>query len=396
MLLRIWSIAWKELMQLRRDRLTLAMMVVIPIMQLLMFGYALNTDVRHMPTLVFDQDRSRASRDLVQTLTATGYYDIVGYVEDYGAIERALRSDRARVALVMPARYGSDITRGRPTQVQLIVDGSDPQTVASATNTASSLVGLRSTELLVRRFNASAAGTLAQDPLAAFSSSAVRAGPDRLDAAPITVEPNVWYNPELRTAVFIVPGLIGVILTMTMVMLTSMAIVRERERGTLEQLIVSPVKKGELVLGKIAPYITIGYVQITLVLLAGRFAFDMPIAGSLLLLYALAFVFIAANLAFGLFLSTLAKTQQQAMQMSLFFLLPNIVLSGFMFPFEGMPLPAQYVAQVLPLTHFLRIVRGITLKASELADLTSELLVLLGLLVGLMLLASLRFTKKLL
>ncbi|HEY6079564.1 MAG TPA: ABC transporter permease, partial [Polyangiaceae bacterium] len=212
---------------------------------------------------------------------------------------------------------------------------------------------------------------------------------------PLQLEPSTWYNPELRTAVFVVPGLIGVILTMTMVMLTAMAIARERERGTLEQLIVSPVRPIELVLGKILPYTVIGYVQMSLILLAGRLVFDVPLVGSLGLLYALAFVFIAANLALGLFFSTLAKTQQQAMQMSFFFLLPNILLSGFMFPFESMPRPAQLIAQALPLTHFLRIVRGVTLKGAHFSDVSGELLWLGGILAALVLLTSLRFNKKL-
>ena len=217
-----------------------------------------------------------------------------------------------------------------------------------------------------------------------------------LAAEPIRLEANTWYNPDLRTAVYIVPGLIGVILTMTMVMLTSMAIVRERERGTLEQLIVSPVKNVELVVGKILPYVIIGYIQITLILLAGRVVFDVPFVGSPALLYALSFVFIAANLALGLFFSTLATTQQQAMQMSFFFLLPNILLSGFMFPWEAMPWPAQWLSQGLPLTHFLRIVRGIVLKGSTFQDLRHELLQLTVILLILVAVASLRFRKKLL
>jgi ABC-2 type transport system permease protein len=258
--------------------------------------------------------------------------------------------------------------------LQLVVDGSDPQTVASAINTASSLVASRSSELLLGKLQKSTGG---------------------LSFQPIQLEPNTWYNPELRTAVFIVPGLIGVILTMTMVMLTSMAIARERERGTLEQLIVSPVRNVELVIGKILPYTIIGYVQMSLILLAGRLVFGVPLIGSLWLLYALAFVFIAANLAIGLFFSTLAKTQQQAMQMSFFFLLPNILLSGFMFPFESMPIPAQFVAQALPLTHFLRIVRGITLKGAFFSDVSHELFWLCASLGVLVLLTSLRFKKKL-
>ena len=362
---RIGVIAWKELRQLRRDRMTLAMMTMLPVMQLLLFGYAINTDVRHVPTVVYDQDDTAASRDLYLSLEATRFYDIVGHVASYDEIECALRSGVASAALVIPPRYSSNIARGRPTQVQLVVDGSDPQTVASATNTAASLVAARSGQLAVRR------------------------GPS------ISVEPATWYNPDLRTAVFIVPGLVGVILTMTMVMLTAMAIVRERERGTLEQLIVSPVKSIELVVGKIVPYVAMGYVQITLILIAGYLIFGVPIAGSAALLYGLAFVFIAANLALGLMFSTVAKTQQQAMQMSFFFLLPNILLSGFMFPFAAMPRAAQLLGEALPLTHFLRIVRGITLKGATFADLRGELLALLAILGVLIAISSLRFRKKL-
>jgi ABC-2 type transport system permease protein len=371
---RTLVIAWKELLQLRRDRLTLAMMVALPILQLLLFGYAINTDVRHIPTVIYDQDRSAASRDLAQSLVATGFYDLAGNVESYEDIARALRRGEAKVALVVPPDYSASFARGKTARVQLIVDGSDPQTVASATNTAASLVVARSSELTLKKLGAAG---------------------QRLLFEPMSLEANTWYNPELRTAVYVVPGLIGVILTMTMVMLTAMAIARERERGTLEQLIVSPVRKLELILGKIVPYTVIGYVQMTLVLLAGWLVFQVPLQGSLVLLYALAFVFIAANLALGLFFSTLAKTQQQAMQMSFFFLLPNILLSGFMFPFEGMPRPAQFLAQALPLTHFLRIVRSITLKGGGFSDVGVELVWLVGLFVALVALASARFTKKL-
>jgi ABC-2 type transport system permease protein len=376
MTFRYGVIAWKELRQLRRDRMTIAMMVVIPLMQLMLFGYAINTDVRHMPTIIYDQDHSAESRDLYRSLEATGFYDILGEVRDYEEIEGALRSGTAKVALVIPSRYASNIKRGRRTTVQLIVDGSDPQTVASATNTAAALIAARSSELALAKVSAGGGGS----------------AHGRVE--PISIEPNTWYNPDLRTAVYIVPGLIGVILTMTMVMLTAMAIARERERGTLEQLIVSPVKNVELVVGKILPYVIIGYVQITLILLAGRVIFAVPFLGSGVLLYALSFVFIAANLALGLFFSTIAKTQQQAMQMSFFFLLPNILLSGFMFPFEAMPKPAQWLSQALPLTHFLRIVRGITLKGSGFRDAAPELLWLTGILLLLVMMASLRFSKK--
>jgi ABC-2 type transport system permease protein len=371
-------IAWKELLQLRRDRMTLAMMVVLPILQLLLFGYAINTDVRHIPTVIYDQDHSAASRELAQSLRVTGFYDLLGEVRSYVEIEDALRSGRARAALVIPVSYAANLRAGRTSQLQLVVDGSDPQTVGSAINTASGLVAERSSELMLAQ--------LARAGMAPTGGAGL---------LPIRLEPSTWYNPELRTAVYVVPGLIGVILTMTMVMLTAMAIARERERGTLEQLIVSPVRRVELVLGKILPYTVIGYVQMSLILLAGRLVFGVPLVGSLQLLYALSFLFIAANLALGLFFSTLAKTQQQAMQMSFFFLLPNILLSGFMFPFESMPRPAQLISQGLPLTHFLRIVRGITLKGANFSDVGQELVWLAAIFAALVLLTSLRFNKKL-
>ncbi len=370
MFARPLAIAWKELIQLRRDRPTLAMMIVLPLLQLLLFGYAINTDVRHMPTVIFDQDASAASRSLAERMRATGFYDLLGSVRGYDEIVRALRQGTAKVALVIPPRFGSALASGRPARVQLIVDGSDPQTVASATNTAASLIQSDALGLVVKRLGPGAGELLG-------------------------LEVNTWYNPEIRTAVYVVPGLVGVILTMTMVMLTAMAIARERERGTLEQLIVSPIRSAELVVGKILPFIVIGYLQMSLILTAGYTIFRVPIAGSLSLLYALAFVFIAANLAIGMVFSTVAKTQQQAMQMSFFFLLPNILLSGFMFPFEGMPRGAQILSTALPLTHFLRIVRTIVLKGGGFADVRSELVWLTGILIALITIASTRFQKKL-
>ncbi len=371
---RLLAIAWKELLQLRRDRPTLAMMAALPVMQLMLFGYAINTDVRNIPTVVYDQDRSAESRDFVQRLEVTGFYDLRGNVQSYVEVEREMRSGHARVSVVIPPDFSERLHAGQGTAVQLVVDGSDPQTVASAINTAASLSTSRSMELVVER--------LAKNAL-------------HLDVSPISLEPVTWYNPELRTAVYVVPGLVGVILTMTMIMLTSMAIARERERGTLEQLIVSPVTRLELIVGKIAPYVVIGYLQMSVVFLVGKLLFRVPFVGSVGLLYGLASVFIAANLALGLFFSTLARTQQQAMQMSFFFLLPNILLSGFMFPFEAMPRPAQWLAQALPLTHFMRIVRGIVLKGAGFGDVASELVWLACILVILITLAALRFTKKL-
>jgi ABC-2 type transport system permease protein len=374
-LTRTLVIAWKELLQLSRDRLTLAMMAVLPIVLLLLFGYAINTDVRHIPALVDDHDRSAESRDLARRLAATGFFDLVGNVSGYSEIERALRGGQARAALVIPPRYAADLAGGRTARVQLVIDGSDPQIVGSAQNTALALVEARAIELRVERL--------------------VRVG-SRMPSEPLELVPDVLYNPDQRTAVYIVPGLIGVILTMTMVMLTAMAMARERERGTLEQLVVSPVRPAQLVIGKILPYVGIGYAQMTLILIFARLVFDVPIRGSVPLLYAFALFFIAASLAIGLFFSTLSQTQQQAMQMSFFFLLPNILLSGFMFPFEAMPPAAQWLSQALPLTHFLRIVRGIILKGSRYQDMQIELAWLTGILILLVVTSSLRFRKKLL
>jgi ABC-2 type transport system permease protein len=368
---RILALALKELRQLRRDRLTLAMVVVLPVVQLVLFGWAINTDVRHMPTVVFDQDRTPRSRDLAQRLASTGTYDIVAHVDSYDEIARALRSGRARVAVVVPPDFSEEIRLGDPAQLQLVVDGSDPQTVGSAVQAATGLVQASGHEI-----------------------AGVR--PPPRSAVPIHLEPTIWFNPEQRTAVYVAPGLVGVILTMTMVMLTSMAVARERERGTLEALIVSPTRRVEIVLGKILPYVVIGYVQMTLILAAARVVFDVPMVGSLPMLYGFAALFISANLAVGLVFSTVAKTQQQAMQMSFFFLLPNILLSGFMFPFEGMPKLAQALSQVLPLTHFLRIVRRITLQAGGFDDVVDEATWLAAILLVLVTVAAARFQKKLL
>jgi len=373
---RMLSIAWKEMIQARRDHLTMAMMVGIPVIQLLLFGYAINTDIRNIATVIYDQDHSAESRGFVRRMEATGFYKVVGHVEGYDQIGVALRARQAMVALVVPPRFGADVEAGRRAQLQLVVDGSDPQVVASATNTATSLASSRSSTLAIERLE-----RLGQ--------------PTSLPSAVIAMEPATWYNPDLRTAVFIVPGLVGVILTLTMVMFTAMAIARERERGTLEQLIVSPIRRVELTVGKILPYIAVGYLQMTLILVVGSLVFDVPIVGSLPLLYVLSVFFIAASLAIGLFFSTLAKSQQQAMQMSFFFLLPNILLSGFMFPWEAMPAPARWLSLVLPLTHYLRIIRGIVLKGASFIELQSELIWLAALMLLLIIVSSMRFQKKL-
>lgn len=329
----LWAMMWKEFVQMRRDRFTLAMMLGIPAIQLVLFGYAIQTEVRHLPTVVLDDARSSASRALVQALENTGNFDVRWSVASRAELTRAIERGGARAAIVVPPDYTRAIKRGEGATAQVIVDAADPLASSAAISGAS----------LAAQSLARSLGT----------------EPRRL-ALDVRVRP--WYNATLRSSVYIVPGIVGVLLSLTMVLITSMALVRERERGTLEQLVVTPIGKTSLMLGKILPFLLVGYVQITVVLLLGRLLFAMPVRGSVLLLYAVALPFILANLALGLLLSTLVRTQAQAMQLGFLFLLPNILLSGFMFPREAMPAPAQWLGAALPLTYFLRVLRGVLLK----------------------------------
>ena len=366
---RFWPMFRKEFIQMRRDRLTLGIMVGIPVIQLLMFGFAIQTDVRHIPTVVLDESRTPASRDIIQAFENTGSFRIVDHVDDRRALDAAIARGDAQAGIVVPEDYPRDLVRGTTATVQVIVDASDP---------------LSSTAAL-----AAAAGVAQVRSLAILSASAGRT------QLPVEARVRPRYNPGLRSPNYIVPGLVGVILTITMVLVTAMAIVRERERGTLEQLIVTPITKTELMLGKIAPYIGVGMVQMTAVLVLGRFVFDVPLIGNVLLLYGIALVFVVASLSLGLFVSTLVRTQQQAMQASFFFVLPNILLSGFMFPRQAMPLVFQWLGALLPLTHFLKVLRGILLKGVGTTELWQEMLLLVLFAVGLIALAVRRFQKTL-
>lgn len=372
---RIASLAWKEVIQLRRDRVSMAMIVMLPLVQLLLFGFAIDTDVRHIRTIVYDQDHSAASRRFVRHLEATTYSDQVGAVTSYVEVDAALRRGEADAALVIPPRFNEHIRAGAKAPIQVIVNGTDPQIVGSMLSATEGLAASVNQRLEVYRTNARG---------------------QRPTIGSVQIEPLIKYNPDRRSAVFIVPGLIGVILTMTMTMFTAMAIARERERGTLEALIVSPARPVEIIVGKILPYVVVGYIQMAMILVVGRWVFDVPIRGSLPLLFALSGAFIVGNLAVGLLFSTVARTQQQAMQMSIFFLLPNILISGFMFPFTAMPTFVQWLAQGLPLTHFVRIVRRILLQEASFPEVQSELHWLLGIVLGLILITLARFKKKLL
>jgi len=337
---------WKEFIQMRRDRATVAMMLGIPVIQLLLFGFAIRMDVRHLPMAVYDESRSQESRDLIQKLVATDNFDVTRQAASYAEANRLIDRGTVRAAIVIPEDFARSVKRGRPTTAQLLVDASDPNTSQNA---------IAAAQLVGQRKNIEILSSLSRTPA-------------RVETPLVDVRVRPLYNPALKSSIFIVPGIIGMILSITMMIITSMSVVREREAGTLEQLIVTPITRGEIMIGKIAPYVLVGYVQLTAVLTLGYFIFHVPIRGSLLVVYAVTFLFITANLGLGLFISTLAKTQAQAMQGSYFFFLPNVLLSGFMFPREGMPHVAREVGLLFPLTYYLQILRGVILKGENFLD----------------------------
>jgi len=377
-LFRIYAIFSKELTQLKRDKLTFGMVIMIPLIQLLMFGYAINTNVRHIPVGVVDHSETRVSRVLLQTINATQVVKFTHHYIDVPQAEAAIARAEVRAVLVIPKDVSQRLVRhqsvglasppssdeetSRPV-AQWVVDGSDTM-VASAIK---SLRNMPLSELL--------------------SKPANRNTP--------TFEVALLYNPEQRSAVNIVPGLVAVILTMTMIMFTSAAIVRERERGNLEMLITTPVRPIELMLGKIIPYMFIGSLQVAIILSLGNMVFNVPINGGLWQLAGATLLFITASLTLGLVISTIAKNQLQSMQMTVFVLLPSILLSGFMFPYEGMPEAAQYIAETLPATHFVRLIRGVVLRDVEIIDMTFDVYWLALFTLAGLALASLRFKKNL-
>jgi drug efflux transport system permease protein len=369
MMPRFWPIFHKEFIQMRRDRLTLAIMTVLPVVQLLLFGYAIQTDVRHLPTVVLDQSRTPDSRDLIAAFENTGNFRIIAHVDGRPSLDRAIDRGDAQAGIIVPYDYPRRLARRETAIVQVIVDASDPLASQSALAAAAGVAQVRNLELL---------------------SAAARRTELPLDTR---VRPR--YNPGLRSPNYIVPGLVGVILTLTMVLVTAMALVRERERGTLEQLIVTPITRTELMLGKISPYVGVGLFQMTVVLAIGHYVFAVPLTGNVVLLYGIALLFVISSLAYGLVISTLVRTQQQAMQLAFFFVLPNILLSGFMFPRQAMPGFFQGVGLLLPLTYFLKVLRGILLKGVGLDALWREVAMLAAFSGLLIAVAVRRFRKTL-
>lgn len=346
---RWFGIVVKEFIQLQRDRLTFGMIVGIPVLQLLLFGFAINSDPRQLPTAVLSMDHSPYSRSIVAALQYSGYFAISATARSTRDVDELLAHGRVQFAITIPEDFSRRLVRNEQPVLLVEADATDPASTSNALATLGTLV-----DAVVAR---DAAGVLQPRP-----------------AAPPRVEVRVHrrYNPEGVTQYNIVPGLIGVILTMTMVLMTGLALTRERERGTYENLLATPALPIEVMTGKVVPYILIGLVQVSLVLAAARYVFDVPFQGSLALLYLVVLLFIAANLALGITFSSLARNQLQSMQMTFFFFLPSILLSGFMFPFRGMPGWAQAIGELLPLTHFLRIVRGILLKGNGWAEVMPE------------------------
>lgn len=349
-LARFGAMVAKEFVQMRRDRVTFGMMVGIPLMQLILFGYAINSDPRHLATAILDADRSPFSRAVAAGMRNSRYFDVVRECESEAEADRLLSLGLVQFVLTAPAGFSRDLVRGERPALLLEADATDPSATSGA----------------VSAFRVLVDAALARELRGPLQGLAARPGP-----AEVRIHPR--YNPEAETRYNIVPGLMGVVLTMTLVIITGLAITRERERGTMENLLSTPVRPVEVMLGKIAPYIVVGYAQMGLIVLAAKYLFQVPMQGSLTLLFVLSLPFIAANLAMGVTFSTLAKNQLQAVQMSFFYFLPNILLSGFMFPFRGMPEWAQKIGAVLPLTHYLRLVRGILLKGASLAEAATHL-----------------------
>ena len=354
-MIRLRALLLKEFIQMRRDRLTFGLMIGIPIFQLLMFGFAINTDVKHLPTAVFDQSHSAESRDLLESFSASGYFDLDIYAKSFKELNSLIDNGQAKVGIVLPPNFADEVRGGRSASVQVIVDASDSMAASSAISTAMTIGQLRSQNIMVKRLE-SLGG--------------------RISGLPYDIRIRPWYNPDFVTAFYMVPGIMGMILTMTMVMITSMAIVREREHGTLEQLIVTPMKSWELMLGKIIPYVFVGLVQAAVALMVGILVFDLPIRGNLVELFLYTLLFIVASLSLGMLISNFSKTQMQAMQLSFFIILPSVLLSGFMFPREAMPEFFFQLGRLLPITFYLQIMRGIVLKGVGIAALWPQVLAL--------------------
>ena len=369
---RMWAMVVKEFVQMRRDRMTFASMVMIPVLQLVLFGYAINTDPKHLPTVVLTRDDGPLTRAVLAAFKNTDYFDFRAEVHDAAELDQMVRSGQVQFAIEIPASFERDVRRGDRPAILVIADATDPVATGAAISAAEGIIDTA----LKREL---------RGPDAPVTDS----------VQPFEVTVQRRYNPEGITQLNIVPGLLGVVLTMTMMMYTALAVTREIERGTMENLLAMPIKPVEIMLGKIVPFVVVGFVQMTIILIAAHYLFAVPIMGSVALLIALSTLFAASNLAVGYTFSTVARNQLQAVQMTFFFFLPNFLLSGYAFPFRGMPAWAQAIGEALPLTHFIRIVRGIMLKGSGFADMRLDVLALFIFMIVAMGLALLRFRRTL-
>lgn len=370
--MRLAGIMWKEFLQLRRDPMALTLTLFIPVALLFIFGYAINTDVKHLPTVVFDQSRDVEAQTLLEAFANSQYFDLRYDARSQAEVTRLIDTGRAKVGIVIPPDFAQRLRGRGGAAIQVIVDASDPQVAGSAMNAATALGLSRSIELLRRAGGAAS---------------------DRVQG--IEVRVRAWYNPDQESALFIVPGLIGALLMQTTITIMAVAVVRERERGTLEALVVSPLRRWEIMLGKIVPNLLVAYGQMTLALVVAHYVFHVPIRGSIVLLYAVSALFMMGTLGIGIYVSTMARTVPQAMQLGFLAILPSIYLSGLLFPLEGMPEPAQYLARVLPITYFLRVIRGIVLKGIGLDQLWPDVWPLVVFGVVIFTLSVLRFRKSL-
>lgn len=364
---RLRAIIWKEFLHILRDPRTLAMIIMMPAMQLTLYGYAINTDVKHIRSAVFDEDRTPLSRRLVQALEQSAYFNFSETAHSQEEVRRMIDRGEAKAALHIPPDFAKDLLAGRSAPLQMVIDGTDSNPANTALNTSQAIV-------------------------IAFMQ---KEGLMPVSVAPIDYRPRLWYNPDLKSVYFMVPGLVGLLLQILIPTITATAIVREKERGNIEQLLVTPIKRWELMLGKLIPYVCIGMMIAGLIVLAAHFLFAVPVRGNFFTLVSTTLLFLSVCLGFGLFASTVADNQQQASQMIMLLIPPSILLSGFIFPREGMPKPIYYLSYGIPLTYYVTIIRGIILKGSGFLDLWKQILPLLGMSIGVMTLSVLKFRKRL-
>ncbi len=369
---RLFSVVKKEFIHIRRDKPSLIIAILMPVIFTLLFGYAVNTDVETIDMVVLDMDKTPQSRELIDKFDATRYFSPTKYLKNTGEIRRAIMDDSADVALVIPAGFGKKIEEGEKSTTQLIINGVDPTTARTA---------LQSSVMLSRTY---------VFELIESSGFDLSSNMDRLD-----IRTKVWFNPDMESAKFIIPALIGLVMQNITVILTAFSLVREKERGTIELLIVTPIKSVELIVGKMAPYVIIGTIDFLIALFLGTWWFEVPIVGSLPLLIILGILFVMCALAIGMLISTIASNQAQAMQMALLFLLPSVILSGFMFPREAMPMPIYMAGYALPVTYFINILRDIILKGADFTYLIHDTIALGILTVILLAVASTQFKKRL-